>query len=130
VNRIKKDSKLQIKTYRKKSLNQMQMFELFSQARIHLAVSLSDGVPSTLLESMLSGTFPIQTNTGCAEQWVTNGQTAILVNPDVTEVKMAILRAIRDENLIDSAQVANKLTCLERLNFSSVKAELDSIYKN
>jgi glycosyltransferase involved in cell wall biosynthesis len=130
VNRINKDSKLQIKTYRKKSLNQMQMFELFSQARIHLAVSLSDGVPSTLLESMLSGTFPIQTNTGCAEQWVTDAQTALLVNPDVTEVKMAILRAIRDENLIDSAQVANKLTCLERLNFSSVKAELDSIYKD
>lgn len=77
-----------------------------------------------------SGTFPIQTNTGCAEQWVTDAQTALLVNPDVTEVKMAILRAIRDENLIDSAQVANKLTCLERLNFSSVKAELDSIYKN
>ena len=61
---------------------------------------------------------------------MTDAQTALLVNPDVTEVKMAILRAIRDENLIDSAQVANKLTCLERLNFSSVKAELDSIYKN
>jgi glycosyltransferase involved in cell wall biosynthesis len=128
VEKIRKNSGLQIRVFKKRALDQQQMLDLFEQSRIHLAVSLSDGVPSTLLEAMLSGTFPIQTNTGCAEQWVVDGKSALLVNPDVAAVKEAILRAIADDTFIDSAQVENNLVCRTKINKDKVQQELISIY--
>ena len=128
VHKINREFSLGIKVYRKKAFNSKQMLQLFTSARCHVGISLSDGVPATLLESMVSGTFPIQTNTSCADQWVVDGQSALLVKPEVKEVRTALLRALEDDNLVDQAMVINSKVAKERLSNEFVSGKLAKTY--
>ena len=53
-----------------------------SQARIYLGLSISDAISTSFLESMAMGSFPIQSNTSCADEWIENGKSGILVPPE------------------------------------------------
>ena len=43
-----------------------EILEMHSKSRISIALSLSDGLPSSFLESMAMGSFPIQSDTSVA----------------------------------------------------------------
>ena len=102
--------------YKKNTLTSSQMLELFEQARVHVGISLSDGVPASLLESMVTGAFPIQTNTACCDGWLVNQKSGLLVSPDLDEVVAALAKAINDDQLVDSAMVINHQTAIEKLS--------------
>ena len=42
------------------------MLRHFSESRIYIGISLSDGISTSLLEAMATGCYPIQTGTSCA----------------------------------------------------------------
>jgi glycosyltransferase involved in cell wall biosynthesis len=104
------------------------MLDLFKLSRIHLGVSLSDGVPASLLESIVTGAFPIQTNTACADQWVTDGKTGLVVNPDIDQISDAIKTALTDDLLVDQAMHLNKEVALSRLINTEVSKSISHIY--
>ena len=92
------------------------MLEMFERARVHIGISLSDGVPASLLESMVTGAFPIQTSTACCDGWIVNQKSGLLVSPDLDEVVSALAKAIIDDQLVDSAMVINHQTAIEKLS--------------
>ena len=102
--------------YKKNTLTSSQMLELFQRARVHIGISLSDGVPASLLESMVTGAFPIQTSTACCDGWIVNQKSGLLVSPDLDEVVSALAKAIIDDQLVDSAMVINHQTAIEKLS--------------
>lgn len=120
---------LDIRWHAKKSLSHDRMMEIFSSARAYLGVSLSDGISTSLLESMVNGAFPIQTNTSCASEWITSGLTGFEVAPDDIEgISDDLIRALRDDELVDAAAEANRQTARSRLDSSEGRRNSFAFY--
>jgi glycosyltransferase involved in cell wall biosynthesis len=107
------------------------MMALFGQARIYLGLSISDAISTSLLEAMIMGTFPIQSNTSSAEEWVEHGISGLIVPPEDPEtISGAIIRAVSEDALVDEASVINRKTAAERLDVSIIKPQVIAAYQN
>ncbi|QEX21441.1 hypothetical protein FRZ61_13660 [Hypericibacter adhaerens] len=79
------------------------------QARITLGFGISDGISTTLLEAMAVGTFPIQSDTSCACEWIRNGVDGIILPVHQTrDLASALVRASKDDALVDNAAARNR----------------------
>jgi glycosyltransferase involved in cell wall biosynthesis len=103
------------------------MLELFERARVHIGISLSDGVPASLLESMVTGAFPIQTNTACCDGWIIDQKSGLLVSPYLDEVVSALAKAISDDQLVDSAMAINHQTAIEKIGKTYVSERISQM---
>ncbi len=128
VRKLKMKKQLKVIVYKKHALTHEQMLGLFSKARVYLGVSLSDGISVSLLESMVTGAFPIQTDTSCANEWILNGETGFIVKPEVDSVMDALRIAISDDILVDNAMFKNSVQASERLDETVIYSRLSNLY--
>jgi glycosyltransferase involved in cell wall biosynthesis len=116
-----------VRIFKKHQLAHSEVLALFRRSRVFLGISRSDGLPATLLESMSQGTFPIQSNTSMAEEWIEQGVTGFLVDPDSPEsIKDALERSLRDDQLVESATRANLAKVRASASNSSLRLILSS----
>lgn len=101
---------------RRSSLSRDEMRNLFLKSRIYIGASRTDGISTSFLEALVSGCYPIQTNTSCADEWVNTGAKATLVDMDSTQISEAVSAAMKNNQLVDSAQSANKLIAKAHLS--------------
>jgi len=105
------------------------IIKLHAESRISIGLSMGDGISTSLLESMLTGSFPIQSYTACADEWIVDGHTGILVPPeDQNLVKHAILRAIESDSLVDKAAKLNLHTIKERADYNMIRKQVLELY--
>jgi glycosyltransferase involved in cell wall biosynthesis len=106
-----------------------EIIALMGQARVALGVSVSDGVPNTMLEAMMMGAFPIQSDTVSTAEWISDGQNGLLVPPEDTKaISSAIRRALEDDELVDNAARLNS-DLVSRLERQKIQREVTDIYK-
>lgn len=85
-----------------------EIVALMGRARIAIGVNISDGVPNTMLEAMIMGALPIQSDTISTREWISDGENGLLVAPeDVADVERALRRALADDALVDRAARLN-----------------------
>jgi glycosyltransferase involved in cell wall biosynthesis len=107
-----------------------EILRLHGQSRISIGLSISDGISTSFLEALVMGSFPIQSFTACADEWIEDGKTGILVHPDDPDnVEKAIRRALTEDFLIDKAAELNYETARNRLDQSSLKIKVINLYK-
>ena len=76
------------------------------------------------------GSFPIQSDTGCAQAWTEPGTGALFVDPeDVDGVAEALRRALTDDELVDAAADANAAVVQGRLDDEWVRARMVDAYR-
>ena len=120
---------LDITVHPKRALSHQQMMDLFASARAYVGISLSDGISTSLLEAMVAGCFPIQTNTSCADEWIVDGTTGLIVDAgDVDGIAASIRRAFTDDALVDSAATANHAVAVSRLGDDSIRRKSFRFY--
>lgn len=96
-----------------------EILRVHGKARVSIGLSISDGISTSMLEAILMGSFPIQSDTSCGEEWIESGRTGIIVHPeDAQAVADALRRALTDDDLVNRAS---------ELNFETAKARLDSV---
>lgn len=106
-----------------------EILKILGQSRFSIGLSISDGVPNSLLESMAMGCFPIQSWTSCADEWIKDGETGILVPPDDPEiVAMAIKRALKDDKLVNLAAEKNLSIIKNILDKNNVTKKVINTY--
>lgn len=106
------------------------MLRLHGQSRISIGLSISDSIAISLLEAMLMGSFPIQSNTGAAYEWIEDGKTGLIVPPeDPYAVAEAIRRALTDDHLVDQAAEVNRRVIAERCEREKIAAEVVALYR-
>jgi glycosyltransferase involved in cell wall biosynthesis len=106
------------------------MLALFAQARAFVGLSISDGISTSMLEAMTLGAFPIQSCTACADEWLTDGVTGIIVPPeDAKAVADAIRVAASNDKLVDEAQIANAQVAASRLNPERIREQVLATYR-
>jgi len=107
ITRLKKTSNLNIVSHPKFSLTSDQVRELLSESKYYVSLSESDGFPASLMEAMLCGAVPIQSDTACLPD------SLLVVNPSSfvpkaswSEVGQIITRLDSDLNHVDALSKA------------------------
>jgi glycosyltransferase involved in cell wall biosynthesis len=94
IERLSKNSSLKVTAHRIGALSHENMMELFSESKLYVGISLSDGISTSLLESMAMGAIPVQTATACCDEWFTD--SGVKVTEITTEgVQKAILAGLK-----------------------------------
>ena len=110
-------------------LSHSEVIKKFQNSRIYVGASESDGISTSFLEALISGTFPIQTGTSCANEWVIRGYKAAIVGLDSSEIQEAISKALKNDGEVDQAFLVNAEKSREDLSFEKLKLVALSFYQ-
>ena len=129
----KKLSALGITIYSRHTFIQnIDLLAVMGQSCIHIANSISDGMPNALLEAMSMGAFPIQSNPGhVTEEVITNGKNGLLIsNPlDENQIALHIETALKNEALRQQAQYFNVNLMQKQYNRATLQPKIQALYK-
>jgi glycosyltransferase involved in cell wall biosynthesis len=107
-----------------------EMLRLHGRARVSIGLSISDGLSTSALEALVTGSFPIQSNTSCLGELIRDGQSGMLVHPEDPEaVAAALRRAVTDDELVDRAAEINSRIAAEYLDQSVVRPQVVQMYE-
>jgi len=99
----------------------------FSEAKIYIAASRSDGISTSFLEALCLGAFPIQTSTSCAQEWIDVGFEGKVIIPDSSQILISL-----SDHFSDPLQNAKRVKNLElakiNLSFDSLKYQALRFY--
>jgi glycosyltransferase involved in cell wall biosynthesis len=112
-----------------KDTSHAEILSRHGRAKISIGLSISDAISTSLLEAMVMGAFPIQSWTACADEWIEDGRTGLLVPPDDPEtVETAIRKALTEDGLVDRAQEENLRVAAQRLDRERIRPMAVGIY--
>jgi hypothetical protein len=97
------------------------LHKIFLSSRIYIGCSISDGISTSFLESLTTGTYPIQTDTSCANEWVKKGAIASIIPLDEEILLKEVRVALSNDNLVNFAQISNEIVAKEFLDFRVLK---------
>ncbi len=105
-----------------------EMLAEFSQSRIYIGASKSDGISTSFLEALATGAFPIQTSTSCAGEWVESGAHAGIVQPTKSAIRNKFEEVINDFEFLEKAQASNLDISKQRLSFPVISRITQDFY--
>ncbi|MET3028163.1 glycosyltransferase [Flavobacterium sp. UW10123] len=126
------ENKLNFHFFHRHELSHNRLTELMGKSLVYIGNSISDGMPNTLLEAIIMGAFPIQSNPGgVTEEVIINNENGFLINDpeSVEEIKENILKAISDLSLIENASIINQKIANDKLEYSQNKLKVIEMYK-
>ena len=109
------------------------ILELMGKALIYIGNSNSDGMPNTLLEAIIMGAFPIQSNPGGASEEVMEAEVnGLLIQncDDVTEIQNHILTAISNYSLLEKAFRNNQTIIKPQFEREIIKSQVVDAYND
>jgi glycosyltransferase involved in cell wall biosynthesis len=115
-----------------KNIGRGTLMKLMGTSLIYIGNSISDGMPNTLLEAIIMGAFPIQSNPGgaTAELIEHNKNGFLIQNPlDVSEIKSLILKATNDRTFLAQAVEYNFKEIKPKLEREFVRQEVLEKYR-
>ena len=124
---------LKVKIYvRGQFIANADLLKLMGESKIHIANSISDGLPTSAVEAMGMGAFPIQSNPGkVSEEVITHGMNGFLIeNPlDSSEIAKWIEQALENKELRANAQKYNVDFVNKNYDRENLKQEIVQLYK-
>jgi len=107
-----------------------EIVALMGRARIAVAVNVSDGTPNSMLEAMVMGALPIQSDTISTREWIRDGENGLLVAPeDPDDVERALRRALADDGLVERAARLNEKLTDARVAYPVVAPRVAELYR-
>lgn len=101
---------------------------LFQESIIYLGLSRSDGLSTSFLEAMCHGSYPIQSDTSCAEEILNLGGIGSIVKPESDSIIHELRRVYNDEELRFLAAKQNKQIATKYLEFHSIASKAAIFY--
>ena len=113
------------------NISHKEVMKLMGKATIYIGNSRSDGIPNTLLEAIVMGAYPIQSNPGNAtSELIFHGYNGHLINDceDSEEIKNHILEAIKNKNKLKKAVMFNLTTIKPQLERTMIERQVLTSY--
>jgi glycosyltransferase involved in cell wall biosynthesis len=86
-----------------------EIAKVMGKARLAIGVSVTDGTPCSMLEAMIMGAFPIQSDTLSTGEWIKTGENGFLVPPaNAQSIALAVREALKDDGLVERAAHINR----------------------
>jgi glycosyltransferase involved in cell wall biosynthesis len=109
-------------------LSHEDLMSLFAKARIYLGCSRSDGLSTSFLQAVITGAYPIQTNTSCAGELILEGAIGSIVEPREDIIMNELRKVVTDWSHLNSAQNVNFIFAMENLNKEKIGRLARSYY--
>jgi len=125
------ENKLPFNYYNRQGLSHLELMELMGKSLVYIGNSISDGLPNTLLEAIIMGVFPIQSNPGGAtHEIITDGENGLLINnpESIDEIKKRVLQTLINFEMLNKAKDINLIVAQEKLNYISNKNKIIDVY--
>jgi glycosyltransferase involved in cell wall biosynthesis len=125
-----KQKKLPFNALDRHGLKHDEVLELMGKALIYIGNSISDGMSNTLLEAIVMGAFPVQSNPGKVTEEIINDKNGLIINnPESTlEIKNLILDTLNDRQRLINASKINSEIAKTRLDFETNRNKVLAIY--
>jgi hypothetical protein len=108
-----------------------EMLQIFSQARIYIGHSLSDGISTSFLEALATGAYPIQTDTACVSEWADKGFVFSSVEAlNDSQLEAAISLCLSSPGLLEQQIRLNRKLAEQHLSKESVFSKNQRIYSS
>ncbi len=127
-----KENKLPYEVHDRHGLSHHDLLQLMGKSALYLGNSISDGMPNTLLEAIIMGAFPIQSNPGnVTAEIITEGENGFLIeNPnDDKKISNLILKALNQPELLQKAFKINQKIAKERLDYMVNQQKIVALYQ-
>lgn len=112
------------------TLEHRLMADAFRSARVSVSLSEHDGTPNTLLEAMACGALPVVGDIASVREWIRDGLNGIVSSSlDPAMVASALIRALRDDALIQAARKENIRLIGECADYNSNMLAVESKYE-
>jgi glycosyltransferase involved in cell wall biosynthesis len=106
-----------------------EMADLFRLASITVSPSLHDGTPNSLLEAMACGCFPVAGDIESVREWITHQSNGLLCDAtDQASLAEAIIHALKDKQLRNTALETNLRLISERAEYHQVMQKAEAFY--
>jgi glycosyltransferase involved in cell wall biosynthesis len=113
------------------SLPYHQWLQLMGAARVLIATTAYDGLPSTLIEAMALGAFPIHSGLETIREWIKDGENGLLVPAeDEQAVAIALRRALSDDDLVNHAAELNADIIKNQLSDAVIRPKVIALYQS
>ena len=110
-------------------MSKTEIATLFTQARIYIGLSISDGISNTMVESMEAGAFPIQSINSSAPEFIIHGKSGFVVDPwDIQGIAEFIKQSLINHKLVDSAMELNNEILKNKFNKSDGLVTINNLY--
>ena len=107
-----------------------EILKILGSSKIFIALTVNDGLPSPLVESMALGAFPIHSDLEPIREWITDKENGLLISPtNPEECAQAIITAIQGDNLVNVAADTNATLVKDRLSTEVVRKQALAIYE-
>ncbi|MFC7773607.1 glycosyltransferase [Flavobacterium sp. GCM10027622] len=126
-----KENNLPFRIYDRNALLHLEIIALMGKSVIYIGNSSSDGMPNTLLEAIIMGAFPIQSNPGgVTAEIIDNSKNGLLINnpDDIQEIRIKISQALKDDELKRKAFEINQQIATERLDYQIIQQKIVALY--
>ena len=108
-----------------------EVLQLMGRARVMLAPSLVDGTPNSMFEAMATGALPILSPLDTIRPLVRDGSNVLFARnlyPD--EIGEALVRAMHDDVLVDSAADRNLALVRQLADRSAIRPRVVALYES
>lgn len=125
------NQKLPFKVYGRHALSHEEILSLMGKSVLYIGNSISDGMPNTLLEAVVMGAFPIQSNPGnvTSEILLDRKNGLLIYNPDsISEIKALIEFSINNPNLLQKAFQYNQQNLKSKLEYNFIQQKIVDLY--
>lgn len=111
-------------------IDQQEIYKLYASSRIYIGISISDGIPNSLIEAMSMGAFPIQSSSASIDGWIRDGSNGFVVpSDDIIYISEKITKALTDDRLVDYAAQINNEIIKEKLDYKKTNKRIVNTYK-
>ena len=125
------ENKLPYEVHDRHGLTHHDLLQLMGKSAVYLGNSISDGMPNTLLEAIIMGAFPIQSNPGnVTAEIITEGKNGFLIeNPnDDNAISNLILKVLQQPEWLQKAFEINQKIAKERLDYVVNQQKIVALY--
>lgn len=106
-----------------------EILSLFGSSKIAIALGLIDGTPHSMIEAMLMGAWPIQSNTADTRGWINDGVNGSVVPPEDHETISNVIKyLLKNPQLFDPASRINLDIITKHKDINVVKPQIIQIY--
>jgi hypothetical protein len=130
VNRLPKNLKkrIRVSSVRNRLPHESLINELLN-SRVYIGCSKSDGISTSFMEALITGAYPIQTNTSCASDWIARGAVGSIIPVSEIEMYNSIRQALHDNVLVNSAAELNLQVARNYLDYELIKKSALVFYR-
>ncbi|GEM_PF-2916723 len=106
------------------------LLHLYTETRVAISATVNDGLPSTLVEAMTYGAFPLFSNVESFGEWIRSGENGLIFPAeDPQQLAVLLSKALEDDQLVDKAALYNLQLVSERLEYKHIRSKVIELYR-